>query len=69
LFKELDSYLVGLPDYIGKFFFNAIDDGTKLVTVDKSVTTGADITFFLKPTNFLLDAMAAIRTGNFDYFV
>jgi hypothetical protein len=56
------------PKTVG-MFFDLFSDSTKLFTIEQGTTNRTRILFVFKPTKSLHDALAAIRTGNFERLV
>ncbi len=69
VFSELNVQLCNASPKTVGMFFDLFNDSTKLFTIEQGTTTRTRILFVFKPTQSLLDAMAAIRTGNFERLV
>ena len=67
IFSELKVYLPRLSRKGRQAMFNLFENSADVIRCEsQAAPKGTDITIFFKPTERLLDFLAAIRAGNFD---
>lgn len=67
--SELDLYVDRFPAEALSLLSEVAESSMKLFSVESPVTVGALAVYPIKPTQWLLDLLAACRAGNFDWII